>query len=183
MAKTKQEKISSKSNSAATLVFPPSIYVGPLSAASDAAFVNSNSITHALSIGATPSAQIPGVTYHRLALVDSVTASISKVTDEAVKIIDSVVATESEKILIHCSAAVSRSPTIVTAYLMIRQKMLLKEALGRVIIARPTVSPNPNFLRQLKDLEEKLYGCVTLDVEELPKKREDRQNLFKSYTP
>ncbi|KIM93286.1 hypothetical protein OIDMADRAFT_149772 [Oidiodendron maius Zn] len=169
-----------RNNRAATLVYPPSLYLGPCSAASSPSFLKSHAITHILSIGATPSSQVPGVVYHRLALMDSQTSSISKVVATAVNIIDTAVAAEAgDKILVHCSAAVSRSPTIVAAYLMIKQKMSLKEALGRLILARPTVSPNTGFLRQLQELERELYGCVTLDIVELPRRREDRELLFK----
>ncbi|RFU34732.1 hypothetical protein B7463_g1645, partial [Scytalidium lignicola] len=184
MAKAKREKkTGSVSQEAATLIYPPSLYLGPRSAASDAAFLNSHSITHVLSIGTTPSTQVPSVTYHRLALTDSQTSSISKVTNAAVEIVDSVIVGETGKILIHCSAAVSRSPTIVTSYLMVRQKLSLKEALGSLILARPTVCPNPGFLRQLQELEKELHGSVTLDIQELPKRREDREMLFKDAIP
>ena len=182
MGKGKEKKTGSSNKEVATLIYPPSLYLGPLSAASSSAFLNSHSITLVLSIGTTPSAQVPGVTYHRLALADSTTSSISKTTDAAVEIIDSAVE-GGKKILIHCSAAVSRSPTIVAAYLMARHKMTLKEALGRLVLARPTVSPNAGFLRQLQELEKELYGRVTLDIEEFPKRREDREKLFKDTTP
>lgn len=56
--------------------------------------------------------------------------------------------------------------------------MTLKAALGQVLKARSQVSPNPGFLRQLKELEEELYGKVTLDVDELPKREKDRLALF-----
>lgn len=121
--------------------------------------------------------------YHRLALLDSQASSISKIVDTAVDIIDNAIAAQDGKILIHCSAAISRSPTVMAAYLMVRHAMSLKEALGRLILARPTVSPNAGFLRQLQELERDLYGSVTLDIEELPRRREDREMLFKDITP
>ncbi|KDQ56383.1 hypothetical protein JAAARDRAFT_195032 [Jaapia argillacea MUCL 33604] len=172
--------ISTKSSDAATLVLPPSLYLGPRSAAASATFLNSHSISHVLSIGSTPSSLVPDVKYHRLSLTDSPGSSISNVADEAIRFIDDAITAKngSGKILVHCSAGVSRSPTIVVAYLMTRQGMSLKEALGRVVLARPTVSPNPGFLRQLKDLEMSLFGSVSLEVEELPRRKEDRERLF-----
>jgi atypical dual specificity phosphatase len=167
----------------ATLIYPPSLYLGPCSAASSSAFLDSHSIKNVLSIGATPSTQIPGVTYHRLALTDSQYSPIAKVIDAAFEIIDEAVSEKEVgagegKILIHCSAAVSRSPTIMAAYLMARHKLTLKEALGHIVFARPIVSPNPGFLRQLRELEKELYGYESLDIEELPRRREDRKMLF-----
>ncbi|KAF8219631.1 phosphatases II [Tricholoma matsutake] len=109
-------------------------------------------------------------------LMFSVTSSsIEAVSEKADAFID---AAKSGKILVHCSAAVSRSPTIVTAYLMKKHGMTLKEALGLIVRARPPACPNAGFLAQLKELEFKLYGVSSLDVDLLPAKREDRLALF-----
>lgn len=178
---------SSTSTEAASLILP-SLYLGPCSAASNKAFLDANAITHVLSIGSTPASKVDGITYHRLALNDSATSLLSKVTDEACRVIDGALASRGRgrgsggagagKILVHCSAGISRSPSLVVAYLMKARGMSLRAALGQVVRARPQVSPNPGFLRQLKALEEELYGAVSLDVEELPKREKDRLALF-----
>lgn len=120
------------------------------------------------------------MTYQRLSISDSVSSSIVKVTDAACDIIDKAILSKKGKgkILVHCSAGISRSPMVVTAYLMKRKGMMLKEALGQIIRARPQVSPNAGFLQQLKDLELELYGSVSLEVEDLPKREKDRLALF-----
>jgi atypical dual specificity phosphatase len=165
---------------AATLIFPPNLFLGPLSSASFTAFISSHSITHILSIGSTPDTHIPGVVYNRLSLTDSPSSPISKTIDAANDFIDAAIASHnrSGKILIHCSAAVSRSPTIVVAYLMTRHRLSLKQALGLVVRLRPSVSPNAGFLAQLRDLEKDLFGRVTLEVEALPRRKQDRLALF-----
>ena len=57
-------------------------------------------------------AKVDGVTYHRLSLSDSVLSSVSKITDAACEIIDGAIASNKGrgKILVHCSAGISRSP-------------------------------------------------------------------------
>lgn len=175
MTVTKNKKVANKA--AASQVYP-SIYLGPRSAASDSAFLSSHSIAHVLSIGATPSARVPGVTYHRLGLLDTGASSISKVASDATCIIDAAVS-ENNCILVHCSAAISRSPTIVAAYLIARHKLPLKQALGRLVLERPTVCPNAGFLRQLQDLEMDVFGRPSLNIGELPKKQLDRELLFR----
>ncbi|KAJ6490608.1 protein-tyrosine phosphatase-like protein [Mycena vitilis] len=167
--------------SAASLVFPPSIYLGPCSAASSNSFLAAKSITHVLSIGASPKENIDGVVYHRVSLTDSPSSSISAVCDSACAIIDAALKHKNEtgRIFIHCSAGISRSPTVVAAYLMKRRGMTLNEALGQIINARPQVSPNPGFLRQLKELEMDLFGSMSLDIDEFPKREKDRLALFK----
>jgi atypical dual specificity phosphatase len=56
--------------------------------------------------------------------------------------------------------------------------MSLRAALGQIVRARPQVSPNPGFLRELKDLELQLRETLSLDVEELPKRERERLALF-----
>jgi len=179
-----QVAIASSTTDAVSLILPPSLYLGPCSAASNKTFLSTNEITQVLSVGSTPAQNIDGVIYHRLALNDTPSSSISKASDEACKIIDSVIrvgtskSKEKGKILVHCSAGISRSPTLVVAYLMRSHNMPLKAALGLVLKARPQVSPNPGFLQQLKRLEEELYGHISLDVDELPRREKDRLALF-----
>ncbi|KAJ6531270.1 protein-tyrosine phosphatase-like protein [Mycena capillaripes] len=176
----KCDKASGSSQPAASIILPPSIYLGPCSAASSKSFLTAKSITHVLSIGASPKENIDGVVYHRVSLTDSPSSSISSVCDSASTIIDAALKSKNAtgRIFIHCSAGISRSPTIVAAYLMKRHGMTLKAALGQIVRARPQVSPNPGFLGQLKELEMELFGSVSLEVDELPKREKDRLALF-----
>ena len=74
------------------------------------------------------------------------------------------------KLLVHCFAGVSRSATVVIAYLMFEAKRrgetppFLGAAFRRVSTARPRCDPNPGFIRQLLALE--AMGCP----EPLPEK-------------
>lgn len=57
--------------------------------------------------------------------------------------------------------------------------MTLHDALGKIICTRPTTSPNPGFIRQLKEMERELFDdASTLDVDELPRRKEDRAAMF-----
>jgi atypical dual specificity phosphatase len=196
----RQHQSSKPPHNPVSLVLPPSLYLGPCSAASSKQFLTSNSITDVLSIGANPSSQgggrVDGVTYHRLSINDSTSSSISKIADAACEIIDSAIASTSSesskntkggngngngKILVHCSAGISRSPMVVAAYLMKRKGMTLKAALGQIIRVRPQVSPNAGFLQQLKEMEMELLGTAVSSLEgvdELPKREKDRLALF-----
>ncbi|CAF1439170.1 unnamed protein product [Adineta ricciae] len=52
-------------------------------------------------------------------------------------------------VLVHCSAGVSRSATIVAAYLMAAHQIDATEAVQRVNQARPCACPNIGFIQQL----------------------------------
>ncbi|KAJ2915505.1 hypothetical protein MD484_g4924, partial [Candolleomyces efflorescens] len=53
-------------------------------------------------------------------------------------------------VLVHCLAGISRSSTIVAAYLMQSRKLSPTEAVDLIRLVRPIVDPNPGFLRQLE---------------------------------
>jgi protein-tyrosine phosphatase len=69
-------------------------------------------------------------------------------------------------VLVHCAAGMSRSATIMIAYLMIEHGMSLARALYTVRLARPIVEPNDGFMKQLGQLEQ------TLDAERKQKASE-----------
>lgn len=59
------------------------------------------------------------------------------------------------KVLVHCHVGVSRSATLVLAYLMLKQNLSLVEAICAVKENRGVI-PNRGFLRQLIDLHKQL---------------------------
>ncbi|KDR75468.1 hypothetical protein GALMADRAFT_69019 [Galerina marginata CBS 339.88] len=160
----------------AALILSPYLYLGPRTSASSA-FIQANGITHVLSIGSTPASTDSPVIYRRLALIDDPSCSITDVSNAADAFIESA-KLKGGRILVHCSAAVSRSPTVVAAYLMKKCGMSLVEALGVIIRARPAVCPNSGFLKQLKELEVALRGSSSLQVDILPARKDQRQALF-----
>ncbi|KAJ7823628.1 hypothetical protein B0H14DRAFT_3730052 [Mycena olivaceomarginata] len=151
------------SQPAACLILP-SIYLGPCSAASSIPFLTANSITHVLSIGATPKDTVDGVVYHHIPLKDSASVSITAACAETCAIIDAALSSKNG------TGRILRSPSVLSAYLMRRHRMSLKAALGRIV--------SPKFLEQLKDMEQELFGSVSLHVYELPKREKDRLALF-----
>lgn len=53
-------------------------------------------------------------------------------------------------VLVHCHAGISRSSTIVAAYLMYSKNLDTEAALEMIKNVRPNIEPNQNFLRQLE---------------------------------
>jgi atypical dual specificity phosphatase len=156
MGKKKQPTSTSDNKQPASCVLPDLLYLGPVSATGNAAFLERQGITHILSIGKSPASRIEGITYERLSLTDEEDSPINDVAEKACDIIDAAAAAKG-KVLVHCSAAISRSPTIVAAYLMKRRGITLRESLAMLVNARAVVSPNPGFLRQLSEMEKAVF--------------------------
>ncbi|KAH6842907.1 protein-tyrosine phosphatase-like protein [Chaetomium sp. MPI-CAGE-AT-0009] len=56
---------------------------------------------------------------------------------------------ERHNVLVHCRKGISRSATIIVAYLMRTRRQPLDAALASVKAIRPRVRPTPNFREQL----------------------------------
>lgn len=73
-----------------------------------------------------------------------------------IKLIDDHLTNERGGVLVHCVAGVSRSASVVIAYLMWKNKINFESAFRIVRQARPIVEPNSNFVNQLKSFEKLL---------------------------
>lgn len=60
----------------------------------------------------------------------------------------------SGRVLVHCGDGISRSPAIVTAYVMVTFDTTHEEAFSHVQSRRFCVSPNTNFQRQIEAYED-----------------------------
>ena len=73
------------------------------------------------------------------------------------------------RVLVHCHAGVSRSSTLVCAYLMVTQKMSAEQALAQLREKRHHANPNGGFYKQLEawqirnDLIVMFGGCPESD--------------------
>ena len=68
------------------------------------------------------------------------------------------------KVLIHCQAGISRSPTIVIAYLMKVNKLTMNNAYNEVKDKRCIIGPNIIFLSQLYDFEKNLIESSNPEI-------------------
>lgn len=59
---------------------------------------------------------------------------------------------KTERVYVHCHQGISRSATIVMAFLMIKRNMTLAQAIVTVR-SRRAVMPNDGFLQQLLELQ------------------------------
>jgi len=99
--------------------------------------------------------KIGGITYLDLPLDDASNINISIFFPLTKQFIDTAISSNNN-VLVHCQMGISRSSTIVIAYL-ISNGMLLKNAFDYVKKRREIISPNSGFLRQLIDYEKKIH--------------------------
>jgi hypothetical protein len=87
--------------------------------------------------------------YKILYIDDAIDENILSWLQEAFEFIDSA----EKNIYIHCVMGISRSPSIVIAYLMYKNKMSYEEAYDFVKNKRNVINPNSGFQEQLKKFE------------------------------
>ena len=87
--------------------------------------------------------------YLKIDLNDYVEDSLLPYIDKCIKFIDE---NKHKKIFVHCNAGVSRSPSIIIAYLMKSFNYSFKEAYNFVKNKRNIINPNEKFIKELKDM-------------------------------
>jgi rhodanese-related sulfurtransferase len=90
------------------------------------------------------------IKYHRFECSDDCQQSMVRIWEEASAIIESC-RVHNSNVIVHCHAGRSRSASTVMYYLMKHQHMGLVEAYDYCQSCRPIISPNPGFMRQLRD--------------------------------
>lgn len=136
------------------------LYLGNEDAALDKDLLKSKGITHVLAVGNFLQMKFPDdFTYENFKIDDSPFQDIAQFFKRALKFIKSGKVT-----YVHCSAGVSRSSTIVVAYIMYEKKMSFEDAYKYVKDRRSMVLPNKGFKTQLQEFEKKLLeGAFRLE--------------------
>ncbi|KAI4886362.1 hypothetical protein NFI96_004712 [Prochilodus magdalenae] len=96
------------------------------------------------------------ISYHGVEAFDMPAFDMSPFFYSAAKFIKSAVSTPGGKVLVHCAMGLSRSSTLVLAYLMIHENMTLVEAIKAVAEYR-NICPNTGFMEQLRQLDKQLH--------------------------
>ena len=159
--------IHSEIDSATISQILPFLYIGNERDAASKERLQEVGITHVLNVTSHLPLNFDGdecLTYCRLAASDSAHQNLTQYFDDAFKFIDEA-RTSGGKVMIHCQAGVSRSSTIVIAYLMKYSGLTMTAAFRYVKSKRAIIAPNFNFMGQLMEFEQQLeQGQITRDL-------------------
>ncbi|XP_073225124.1 dual specificity protein phosphatase PHS1-like isoform X1 [Cicer arietinum] len=159
--------ISEAANTERPSAITNSLYIGGTLSARSVYTMQHLGITHILclctnEIGQSDS-QFPDLfIYKNFSVCDNEDVNISSIFDEACDFIEAVERT-GQSVLVHCFEGKSRSVTVVLAYLMLRKKFTLIEAWNAVKKVHHRAQPNDGFAKILQELDQKLYGKVSME--------------------
>lgn len=129
------------------------LFLGSIGAASNLNEIKKNKITHIVVAASGLEGYFQKeIKYLQFDLLDSETQDIKQYFDKSGKFIDDAIK-GGGNVLVHCHAGISRSTTLVLAYLIKYKKMSFEKALETVREIRPKINPNQGFIKQLKEYD------------------------------
>ncbi|NWX85090.1 DS13B phosphatase, partial [Nothoprocta ornata] len=138
----------------------PNLYVGDLYVARDKAQLSRMGISHVVDAAAGRFRIDTGpkfykdlpADYYGIEAEDNPNFNLSIYFYPVARYIRAALKTPRGKVLVHCAMGISRSATLVLAFLMICEEMSLADAI-RTVRTHRGVCPNSGFLRQLWELD------------------------------
>ena len=133
------------------------LFLGTRSHANDEYILNKLNIRHVLNATNVPSDLFgrrrvkERIMHLQISLIDLPHVDIKSKFTEAIEFITKVKNERQpgEKLLVHCEQGISRSASLVIAYLMVTDKLTCEQATNYVKMRRKLVQPNPGFRKQL----------------------------------
>ncbi|XP_072534286.1 dual specificity protein phosphatase 26 [Salminus brasiliensis] len=140
----------------------PNLYIGNVAIAQNKTTLKKMGITHILNAAHSKQGSIGDQSYYGEEFVycgipaeDSSKFDLSVHFKPASDFIHKALKKKNGKVLVHCIMGVSRSSTLVLAYLMLCHRLTLRSAIQKVI-RRRAIYPNRNFLSLLLELDTQL---------------------------
>jgi hypothetical protein len=156
----------------------PNVFLGSESQAYKDDLLKKYGITHILPVGASLSRKFPeqfSYIWKFIDVLDFEHEDLLSHFEDCFDFVDEVVE-QGGKVLIHCAAGVSRSPTVMVGYVMYKKKMSAEEAMAFVKEKRAWINPNPGFLRQLSLFQDLGYKIDEEDEKYIQYKQEVEQH-------
>lgn len=106
----------------------------------------------------------PELEYYRVDVEDMGREPIELFFPEATDFIHQQLLQE-RPVVVHCKAGVSRSASVVLAYLIEYRGYSLHDAFLLTLQLRPTITPNPGFMEQLRSYEKEMCGLNVASID------------------
>lgn len=134
------------------------LWLGDMSAAYNKLLLKKYGVTHILTVASgIPPKHPSNFVYKVVTILDSPSANLKAHFQSCIKFLKAAIE-QGGTVLVHCFAGVSRSTTIVIAYLMQELGMGLTDSLMYVRKQRYFINPNDGFRRQLQAFQRELNG-------------------------
>lgn len=110
-----------------------------------------------------PLLKVQGLTAYRVPVDDTPEETIGRYFEEVSDLLEAN-RRVGRRSMVHCLAGVSRSATLVLAYLLKYTTLNLHQAFAHLHSARPCIRPNMGFFKQLIDWEVRLRGVASTQM-------------------
>lgn len=134
------------------------IFIGSELAAANYGTIKKHDISHIINMAADGANNYDhyGVKIVQIHLMDGEFAPVG-LFESAANLLNDLIKADTDGILIHCLAGVSRSVTVVLSYLMLHCDMSFYDALKFIEQSRPVASPHPKLVRSIfRDFGDKI---------------------------
>lgn len=125
------------------------IFIGGEFAAADLKVIHDNNISHIINMA------IDGIAYDHTGIkimnihIWDGGLAPNGALESAANLLNDILKSESDNILVHCAAGISRSTTVVLSYLILHTGMSFYDALRFIEASRPCVAPHPLLVRSM----------------------------------
>uniref|UniRef100_A0A3B4YTC1 Dual specificity protein phosphatase n=1 Tax=Seriola lalandi dorsalis TaxID=1841481 RepID=A0A3B4YTC1_SERLL len=147
----------------------PNLYIADAATAQDKTLLVNLGITHVVNAADGPQHIDTGpcfykdtnILYHGVEATDCKDFDLSPFFTETSDFIHGALS-QKGKVLVHCARGISRSATLVLAFLMVKERLNLVEAV-EVVREHRNILPNVGFLNQLRHLDSTVYEIIKLN--------------------
>lgn len=130
----------------------PHLFLGDIKIARSRETLKKAGVTRVLNVSRLENSFESELLYKQIPVDDAPNVNLSEHFPEAFRFIDSARVND-ERVLVHCQAGMSRSVTVIIAYLMHHMCMSLEQAYDFVKAKKSNIEPNFSFMGQLLDFE------------------------------
>ncbi|XP_032666703.1 dual specificity protein phosphatase MPK-4-like [Odontomachus brunneus] len=147
----------------------PGLFLGNLTAATDIDWLKEVEITHILTVDSCPlprkiQDRLPNLITKYIQVTDMPREDLLTYFEDSYEFIDRAIESNG-RVLVHCYFGMSRSATVVIAYIMKKHESSFTDVFHAVKAKRRFVAPNPGFVAQLRLYEDMGFGVDSSNVQ------------------